>query len=80
MASGTLSGVRIAGIASAVPRERRTPDSSAELLGLENVSKIGQGFGVQTRRVVPLHLRSLFRGGNQASEGTRLVAQRGAPA
>jgi 3-oxoacyl-[acyl-carrier-protein] synthase-3 len=53
MASGSVSGVRIAGIASAVPRERRTPESSAEFFGLDNARKISQSLGVQTRRVVP---------------------------
>jgi 3-oxoacyl-[acyl-carrier-protein] synthase-3 len=51
MASGTISGVRIAGIASAAPVERRSPDSSAEFFGLEQARKISQSLGVQSRRV-----------------------------
>ncbi len=52
MASGSVSGVRIAGIASVVPQEGRTPESSAEFFGLEKARKIGQNLGVRTRRVV----------------------------
>jgi 3-oxoacyl-[acyl-carrier-protein] synthase-3 len=44
--------VRIAGIASAVPPERRTPEISAEIFGLEQALKISQSLGVRTRRVV----------------------------
>jgi 3-oxoacyl-[acyl-carrier-protein] synthase-3 len=51
MASGSVSGVRVAGIASAAPRERRTPDSSAGYIELELARKIGQSLGVETRRV-----------------------------
>jgi|SRR5271157_1631077 len=53
MASGIVSGVRIAGIASAVPRERRTPESSAEFIEPGLARKIGQSLGVQVRRVAP---------------------------
>lgn len=53
MAGGSVTGVRIAGIASAAPRERRTAESMAESFGLEQARKISQNLGVQTRRVVP---------------------------
>ncbi len=52
MASGSVGGVRIAGIASAVPPERRSPEDSAEFFGLENALKISQSLGIKSRRVV----------------------------
>jgi 3-oxoacyl-[acyl-carrier-protein] synthase-3 len=51
MASGNVSGVRIAGIASTVPEETRRPEDSAEFFGLEQARKISQSVGVETRHV-----------------------------
>jgi 3-oxoacyl-[acyl-carrier-protein] synthase-3 len=53
MASKTVSGVRLAGVASAVPSESHNVAELASVFGEEDVRKIAKSAGVQTRRVAP---------------------------
>jgi 3-oxoacyl-[acyl-carrier-protein] synthase III len=52
VASSTIDGVKLVGIASAVPRTARTAADEAPLLGAEQASKISTSVGIVTRRVV----------------------------
>jgi len=52
MAQGTLSRVRIAGVASAVPEAVRTLADDAAVFGEAEIERISQNIGVQKRHVV----------------------------
>lgn len=52
MATGSIRGVRIAGMASAVPANRRSVHDLDETFGAEEVNKICRSTGVQYRHVV----------------------------
>jgi 3-oxoacyl-[acyl-carrier-protein] synthase-3 len=51
MASCTISGFRIAGVASAVPTTVRTTRDAEKVFGAEQVATISQSIGVSSRRV-----------------------------
>jgi 3-oxoacyl-[acyl-carrier-protein] synthase III len=53
MASSKLSGIRIAGIASAVPVQTRVVQDEVPQFGEDVVRKVAESIGVQTRRVAP---------------------------
>ena len=53
MASIELNGVRIAGIASAVPEGIRSVEDDAQLFGLEEMQKTSKTIGVRSRHVAP---------------------------
>ncbi len=53
MATMQVSGIRIAGLASAVPDQLETVDDDAARFGREEAAKISQSIGVTSRRVAP---------------------------
>jgi 3-oxoacyl-[acyl-carrier-protein] synthase-3 len=56
MASVKVSGVRIAGIASAVPEGVRTVEDDARLFGASEMDKTSKTIGVRSRHVAPPHV------------------------
>jgi 3-oxoacyl-[acyl-carrier-protein] synthase-3 len=56
MANTVCSGVRIAGVASAVPSQIRTVEDEAHHFGAELAAKISQNVGVRTRHTAPPEL------------------------
>jgi 3-oxoacyl-[acyl-carrier-protein] synthase III len=51
MASLTIKGAAIRGIASAVPLNKQTTEDIAKVIGPDEAEKIAQGSGIRTRRV-----------------------------
>lgn len=51
MSISNISGIKICGIASAVPEAARSLADEAEVFGKENVAKIGESTGVQKRHI-----------------------------
>lgn len=56
MATMHVSGIRIAGLASAVPDQLQTVDDDAVRFGRDEALKISQSIGVSSRRVAPAEL------------------------
>lgn len=68
MASSTFEGVRIAGVASAIPRRRLAFDDLASRLGETDASRISAAIGIRSRHVA--------RGGLCASDLCAAAAER----
>jgi 3-oxoacyl-[acyl-carrier-protein] synthase III len=51
MASFTVRGATVRGIASAVPFDKQTTEDVAKIVGRDEAEKIAQGSGIRTRRV-----------------------------
>lgn len=56
MSTSKISGVKISGIASAVPEQIRTILDDMKVFGEDEVSKISESIGVKSRHVAPPHL------------------------
>lgn len=52
MVNSRIEGIRIEGVATAVPRNTRTPQDEHALLGAERAAKISESVGVEVRHVV----------------------------
>jgi 3-oxoacyl-[acyl-carrier-protein] synthase-3 len=53
MTNCKISGVNIAGIASAVPETFLTVADDAEIFGLEEMKKLSESTGIQKRHIAP---------------------------
>lgn len=56
MATVQVRGVRVAGIAAAVPEGVRTVEDEAAIFGLDEMEKTAKAIGVRTRHIAPPHL------------------------